>query len=116
MGYNIKLVIVGHYNKKYDWIIVKEKVPDQELRELYSKALALIHPSSWEGFSYVALEAEAAGTPVVAYDSGGVRDSVLHGLTGFLVPWGDVTALCQYLYRLLTDRSLWRRMSEVKLR
>jgi len=43
-GYDVKLVIVGRYEKKHDWIIVKRKCSDWELRELYSKALSTHTP------------------------------------------------------------------------
>lgn len=47
-------------------------------------------PGDMEGFGLVALEASAAGTPVVASDLEGVRDAVIDGETGLLVPEGDV--------------------------
>jgi len=61
-GFNVNLVIVGpaaHYWKekfKYDWIIPKV-VNDEELKELYARAIALILPSTFDGFSYTTLEA-----------------------------------------------------------
>jgi len=57
LGYNVKLVLVGPYEEKRNYITVKSRCPDRELRELYSKSLALIHPSEWEGFPYAVLEA-----------------------------------------------------------
>jgi len=69
-GFNVNLVIVGsgaHYWKekfKYDWIIPKV-VNDEELKELYARAIALILPSTFDTFSYTTLEASASGTPVV---------------------------------------------------
>jgi glycosyltransferase involved in cell wall biosynthesis len=57
------------------------RVSDQELRSLYARARALILPAE-EDFGLVPLEAQAAGTPVVAYDAGGARETVVDGSTG----------------------------------
>lgn len=56
----------------------------EELRTLYSAAGALVFPGL-EDFGMVPVEAQACGTPVVAPDAGGVRESVISGVTGFLV-------------------------------
>jgi glycosyltransferase involved in cell wall biosynthesis len=53
------------------------------------------------------VEANACGTPVVASDAPGLRESVKHGETGFLVPHGDVAALAQRLDQLLSDPALY---------
>ena len=52
-----------------------------ELKDLYAEAKALIIPGE-EDFGLVALEAEASGTPVIAYGKGGVRETVIEGTTG----------------------------------
>ncbi|MFM8567237.1 MAG: glycosyltransferase, partial [Gemmatimonadota bacterium] len=52
------------------------------------------------------VEAEACGTPVVASNSPGIRESVRHGETGFLVPHGDVAALGAALDRFAQDPAL----------
>jgi glycosyltransferase involved in cell wall biosynthesis len=67
---------------------------DARLRELYSEATALLFPARNEDFGMVVLEAMAAGTPVLAVDSGGPRTTVAHGRTGWLLPpdaavWAD---------------------------
>ena len=56
-------------------------IPDDELRELYSRARAVLVPSE-EEFGLVALEAQAAGTPVIAFDRGGATETVVDGVTG----------------------------------
>jgi glycosyltransferase involved in cell wall biosynthesis len=56
-------------------------VSDDELRTLYTRARAVIVPSE-EEFGLVSLEAQAAGTPVIAYDAGGSRETVVDGVTG----------------------------------
>jgi glycosyltransferase involved in cell wall biosynthesis len=56
-------------------------VPDAELRELYASARALLLPGE-EDFGMVPVEAQAAGTPVIAFDGGGARETVIDGVTG----------------------------------
>ena len=51
------------------------------LRDLYARATAVIVPAE-EDFGLAPLEAQAAGAPVVAYDAGGARDTVVDGVTG----------------------------------
>jgi glycosyltransferase involved in cell wall biosynthesis len=51
------------------------------MRDLYARATAVIVPAE-EDFGLVPLEAQATGTPVVAYDAGGARDTVIDGVTG----------------------------------
>jgi glycosyltransferase involved in cell wall biosynthesis len=58
-------------------------VPDDELGELLSGARALLFPGE-EDFGIVAVEAQAAGVPVIAYRRGGARDTVIEGETGLL--------------------------------
>lgn len=63
-------------------------------REFLSRAAALLFPIQWEEpFGLVAVEALACGTPVVAFDRGGVREIIEHGETGFVVE--DVAAMAE---------------------
>ena len=72
-----------------------------------SWALALASPK--EGWGITNLEAAACGTPVVASNSPGIRESVRDGETGLLVPHGDVAAFAAALGRLAGDRALVER-------
>ena len=56
-----------------------------------------------EGFPNSVVEAMAAARPVVATDVGGMRDALLDGVTGCLVPAGDPAALADALARVLED-------------
>ena len=56
-----------------------------------------------EGWGITNLEAAACGTPSVASDSPGLRESVLHAKTGLLVPHGDEQALAAAISRLVAD-------------
>jgi len=80
------------------WIGSRERV-----RGLLGGAYAVVCPSREEAFPYVVLEAMAAGRPVVASDVNGTRDQIIDGLTGCLVPPGDIPALRGALAALVKD-------------
>jgi glycosyltransferase involved in cell wall biosynthesis len=69
-----------------------------------------VFTSPKEGWGIANLEAAACGTPTVASDAPGLRESVLDGRTGLLVPHGDVEALADALARLLVDEGLRARL------
>ncbi len=63
----------------------------EQVWRLMSEATAVLVPSHWEEpFGLVAAEAGAAGTPVIGYDSGGLREVIAHGETGALIPGGRI--------------------------
>ena len=78
----------------------------------YSAAEVLVMPSFYESFGMVALEAMACGTPVIASQVGGLAFLVRDGETGFHVPEGDPSALCDKLTLLLGDRDLREHMGK----
>ena len=83
--------------------------PQETLRTHYVAADVTVLPSHYESFGMVALEAMACGSPVVASRVGGLTTTVRDGVTGFLVPEGDVNALAARLDTLLGDPDLrWR--------
>ncbi|TFV58573.1 glycosyltransferase family 1 protein [Geodermatophilus sp. DF01-2] len=71
----------------------------------------LVLPSAYEEMGSVLTEAMASGLPVVASDVGGIPEVVRGGVTGLLVPPGDVDALAAALDRLAADPGLRARLS-----
>lgn len=58
-----------------------------------ARAAVVLYPVSWdEPFGMAAAEAQACGTPVVAFRRGGLSEVIEDGVTGFLVPPGDIQA------------------------
>jgi len=66
-------------------IELKGFVEDDELAKLYAEATVVLLPSRDEAFGLVALEAQASGTPVICSNTSGFRQTVLDGVTGFIV-------------------------------
>jgi len=85
-------------------------VSHDELERLYARAAVVVCPSRREGFGVTCLEAMAHGRPVVATGVGGLRDLVVDGETGIVVPPRDSAALRAALERLLGDRELRHRL------
>lgn len=81
-----------------------------ELAAQYRRAAIHVVPALEEGLGLTAVEALLSETPVVAFDSGGMPDIVVHDQTGTLVPPGDVAQLAASLDALLADARRRARM------
>ena len=77
------------------------RVSDEQLAELYAQARAVIVPSK-EEFGITAVEAQAAGRPVIAAAAGGALETVIDGVTGMLVTVDDVEAFRAAIERIDT--------------
>ena len=73
---------------------------------------ANLFPSPKEGWGITVVEAAACGTPSLASDSPGLRDSVRAGETGYLVPHGDPVALAARMLELAADPALVARLGQ----
>ncbi|MEO5959188.1 MAG: glycosyltransferase family 4 protein [Opitutaceae bacterium] len=86
-------------------------VPQAAVAESYRDASLAVMSSVWpEPFGAVGLEAMRCGLPVVAFDAGGIREWLIDGWNGFLVPWMDRTRYAACIDELLGDKALARKM------
>lgn len=83
---------------------------EEQYIELYSHARVFACPSVYEPFGIINLEAMACERPVVASAVGGIKEVVVDGETGFLVPPADPPALAEALRKVLADPEMGRQM------
>jgi glycosyltransferase involved in cell wall biosynthesis len=86
------------------------KVEENLLPSLYNTSDVFVLPSLQEGQGIVLLEAQASRIPVVAFETGGVKEAVRNGKTGFLVNPKDSSALADAVIKLLDDKILREKM------
>lgn len=123
-GYpNLELLVVGGTGDVYSQqglygIRAKVRypgyVPDEHLAALYSRALALVYPSLYEGFGLPILEAMACGTPVIAADIDPLRGLV--GEAGRLVNPESVECLANAIREVVDNSDLRHHLGEKGLR
>jgi glycosyltransferase involved in cell wall biosynthesis len=93
-----------------DRVVFEGFVTEERKRELLRACWANVLPSPKEGWGITNVEAAACGTPAVCADSPGLRESVLHGRTGLLAPYGDPAKLADALGALAADPALVERL------
>jgi glycosyltransferase involved in cell wall biosynthesis len=86
-----------------DRVVFHGSAEPDEMPAIYAAADLLVWPAVDEAFGMVLLEAQAAGTPVVAGGYGGVPEIVADGVSGIVTPPGDVAAFAQGIAALLDD-------------
>lgn len=98
-----------------DWVQFLGHRPD--IDEVLSAEDLVVLPSvSGEAFPRAVIEAMALGKPVVATDVGGTREAILEGVTGYVVPPGNVEALAERIGRLDASDAMRAAMGAAALR
>jgi glycosyltransferase involved in cell wall biosynthesis len=100
-----------------DAVTFESGVSDNRMVDLYAEANVAVVPSLYEGFSLPAVEAMACGVPLVTTTGGALPEVVGEdGVTGLLVPPGDVGALAIAIDRILGDPALGAKLAEAARR
>ena len=109
---NVSFTIVGggpleeiprELSKKYHNVEYKGQLSLEEVRKCYLESDLVIITSKWETFSYVCLEAQACGVPVIAFDIPGPRD-IISEETGRLTPLSDILEFQKNIYCYYNDK------------
>ena len=79
------------------------RVSELEKAKILAKSWAALQPSQMEGWGITVIEANAAGTPVIASKVNGLQDSVIDGQTGLLVPARNVTQFANAMMKIVED-------------
>lgn len=82
------------------------KVSEKDKAMLLAQSWAAIQPSQMEGWGITVIEANAAGTPVIASNVKGLQDSVVDNYTGLLVHAGDIAGFAVAMRRIIEDDML----------
>ncbi len=91
-------------------------VPQEELKNYYRECSVVALSSVWpEPIATIGLEVMRYALPIVAFDAGGIKDWLIDGQNGYLVPWMDRTAFAARLDQLLGDKPLAKRLGQAGL-
>ena len=89
-----------------------KEVSEEEKVSILQRAWVFVATSMKEGWGISVIEANACGTPVIAYNTPGLKDAVKDGETGYLVPYGDIEKLASKIVEILTNHKLRRKMEQ----
>lgn len=92
--------------RSYDNVVFTGYLKNKELSEMYASADVFVFPSSTETFGNVVLEAMASGLPVIAVNSGGVKENVFNDYNGLMCTPRDTESFAKAIIRLIEDQQL----------
>jgi UDP-glucose:tetrahydrobiopterin glucosyltransferase len=103
--------------RNWPGVTVHQAVPRTSLWEEMARAAVVLCPARWdEPFGLAAAEAQACGTPVIAFRRGGLSEVIVDGVTGFLVPPDDIPAAAEAVSKVAgISRATCRIHAEGKL-
>ncbi len=96
----------------FESVVFTGFVSSEEKLDWMRRSHVIVNPSPKEGWGLTNIEANACGTPSIATDADGLRDSVRDGETGFLFPFGDHQTLAQKAVQILQNNELRRKLSQ----
>ncbi len=120
----LKMVIAGDMGSAYarnlekyvqnslhrDAISLLGRIDEEQKQELMRSAGVIVVTSIKEGWGLIVTEANSQGTPAVAYDVDGLRDSVRSGETGLVTPNGNTKAMGEAIVQLLRDDNTYQKI------
>jgi len=120
---NVKLSIVGrgYFENNLrklvknleleDNVVFHGYISESKKVKLLQRAHILVMPSLREGWATPVIEANACGTPAIGTNVRGVKSAIIDGVTGFLVPYGDIKELADKIIILLSKREFRQKIA-----
>ncbi|MBI2012275.1 glycosyltransferase, partial [Candidatus Daviesbacteria bacterium] len=93
-------------------VVFTGRVTEDEKYKLLAQSWVMVQPSMIEGWGITVIEANASGTPVIASNVNGLRDSVVDGRTGLLVKPKDVFMFAKAMIDLIENKEFRERLSD----
>ncbi|MFK7831981.1 MAG: glycosyltransferase family 4 protein [Winogradskyella sp.] len=133
MGYNASYTIVGDGRETFKKTLIAEVIqqnceknviftgyqPQEEIKKILLTSSLFLMTSTQEDLTkreealgLVAVEAQACGLPVIAFDTGGVSETIVNGYSGFLVEDRNVNAMVQKVISLTKDVKQFKQMGQ----
>ena len=103
----LKMIKHSKYSQDIEYI---GKASQQKKQELLKKSHLLLATSVKEGWGLTITEAATQGTPAIAYNVDGLRDSIINNRTGLLVKESNPTSLSQLILKLYQNEDLYQRL------
>ena len=89
-----------------------DRISDEQLATKYNESLLTLSLSTFDTFGLVPLESLACGTPVIAFNVAGYRETMQHEKSGYLVEF-DANEIAKTIQMLVADRALRQNIGEV---
>ena len=96
---------------KLNLVFVGRIIDDNLLASLYSAVDLIVSPSKVESFGQTISEAQACGTPALAFKSTGLMDVIEHGKTGFLAEPYNIKSFAKGIEWILSDKERYKKLS-----
>lgn len=120
---NAKLSIAGHGESRdllekhvnqlglNDSVKFLGKVSEEKKIKLLGQSWAAVQPSSYEGWGITVIEANATGTPVIASNISGLKDSVVDEITGYLVETKNIKSFAHAMEKIIKHQKTRQKLS-----
>jgi len=111
-AYAQKVMAYANSSRHAEAIEIRGHISLSDKIQLLRDSSVILVTSVKEGWGLIVTEANSQGTPAIVYDTDGLRDSVVSGKTGVIVPSGDPTAMGSAVLELLSDTKTYLALRE----
>lgn len=109
---DVRFIAAGSFDAKSEYIEFVGQLHRNEVKSLMASSRVTVVPSIWdEPFGLVVIESLATCTPVVTFDTGIFKEIIEDGVTGFVVPYGDINSMADKIIKILREDVLFSELT-----